>query len=180
MKKISLLLFATIFGLTAMAGLNPYAYGLSSSWNAKTQILTVDFKLNDKAKKIEIYAVDPNNKNTKYKIHEISSPGNTLDYSIPIHINGKDKDGTCLPVGKNLTFAVKVDGTAITTPGTPVYTSNRPFSPHGVAVNNHQDSQDFGAVYVTECTNGVSDDATWGWLSDKGKSVFKIQSSLGI
>ena len=178
MKKLLFILSATILSLTAMAGLNPYAYGLSSSWNAKTQILTVDFKLNDKAKKIEIYAVDPNNKNTKYKIHEISSPGNTLDYSIPIHINGKDKDGTCLPVGKNLTFAVKVDGTAITTPGTPVYTSNRPFSPHGVAVNNYQDSQDFGAVYVTECTNGVSDNATWGWLSDKGKSVLRYNPRL--
>ena len=178
MKKISLLLFATIFALTAMAQLNPYAYGLSSSWNPTAQMLTVDFKLNAKAKKIEIFAVDRSDNNRAYKIHEITSPGNTLDYSIPIHINGKDKDGTCLPVGKNLTFAVKVDGDARSTPGTPVYTGNRPFSPHGVAVNNCQDSQDFGAVYVTECTNGISNNATWGWLNGKGQSLLEYDPQL--
>lgn len=178
MKKISLLLFAMILSLAAMAQLNPYAYGLSSDWDAKNQTLTVDFKLNAKAKKIEIFAVDRSNSNKRYKIHEITSPGNTLDYSIPIHINGKDKDGTCLPVGKNLTFAVKVDGDTRNTPGTPVYTGNRPFSPHGVAVNNCQNSQDFGAVYVTECTNGISGNATWGWLSEKGKSLLKYTPRL--
>lgn len=83
MKKISVLLFATIFGLTAMAQLNPYAYGLSSSWNPTTQMLTVDFKLNAKANKIEIFAVDRSNSNKTYKIHEITSPGDMLDYSIP-------------------------------------------------------------------------------------------------
>ena len=177
MKKISLLLFATIVSLAATAQLNPYAYGLSSDWDPITQTLTVDFKLNAKAKKIEIFAVDRANNNKTYKIHEITSPGNTLDYSIPIHINGKDKDATCLPVGKDLTFAVKVDGDTRNTPGTPVYTGNRPYSPHGVAVNNCQDSQDFGAVYVTECTNGVSGN-TWGWLSDKGRSLLEYNPRL--
>ena len=159
------------------AQLNPYAYGLSSDWDATNQTLTVDFKLNAKANKIEIFAVDRANNNKTYKIHEITSPGNTLDYSIPIHINGKDKNGTCLPTGKNLTFAVKVDGDTRNTPGTPVYTGNRPYSPHGVAVNNCQDSQNFGAVYVTECTNGVSGN-TWGWLSNKGKSLLKYDPRL--
>ena len=177
MKKLLFILSAIFVSVMGWAQLNPYAYGLSSNWDPTTQTLTVDFKLNAKAKKIEIFAVDRSNSNKRYKIHEITSPGNTLDYSIPIHINGKDKDGTCLPVGKNLTFAVKVDGTAITTPGTPVYTSNRPFSCHGVAVNNCQDSQDFGAVYVTECTNGVSGN-TWGWLSDKGRSLLEYNPRL--
>ena len=181
MKKIILTLYI-IFSTSVIswAQLNPYAYGLSSDWDATNQTLTVDFKLNAKANKIEIFAVDRANNNKTYKIHEITSPGNTLDYSIPIHINGKGIDGICLPTGKNLTFAVKVDGTARNTPGTPIYTSNRPFSPHGVAVNNHQNSQDFGAVYVTECTNGVSGNATWGWLSDKGKSLLKYNPRLGF
>lgn len=179
MKKISTLLFATIVSLAAMAQLNPYAYGLSSDWDATNQTLRVDFKLNAKANKIEIFAVDRANNNKTYKIHEITSPGNTLDYSIPIHINGKDKNGTCLPTGKNLTFAVKVDGTARNTPGAPVYIEqNRPYSPHGVAVNNHQNSQDFGAVYVTECTNGISGNATWGWLSGKGQSLLAYNPRL--
>ena len=180
MKKLLLILSAIFVSVMGWAQLNPYAYGLSSAWNATSQTLTVNFKLNAKANKIEIFAVDRANNNKTYKIHEITSPGNTLDYSIPIHINGKDKNGTCLPTGKNLTFAVKVDGTARNTPGTPIYTSNRPFSPHGVAVNNHQNSQDFGAVYVTECTNGVSGNATWGWLSDKGRSLLKYNPRLGF
>ena len=71
-----------------------------------------------------------------------------------------------------------MDGTARNTPGTPVYTGKRPYSPHGVAVNNCQDSQDFGAVYVTECTNGVSGNATWGWLSGKGQSLLAYNPRL--
>jgi hypothetical protein len=179
MKKLLFILSATILSLAAMAQLNPYAYGLSSSWDSKTQMLTVNFKLNAKtSKKIIIYAVDPNNKNTKYKIHEIASPGEKLDFSENIHIIGKLwGSNTCLPVNKDLTFAVEVSGER-TTPGTPIYTANRPFSPHGVAVNNCQDSQDFGAVYVTECTNGVSDNATWGWLSNKGRSLLKYSPQL--
>lgn len=178
MKKLLFILSAIFVSVMGWAQLNPYAYGLSSDWDATNQTLTVDFKLNAKANKIEIFAVDRANNNKTYKIHEIASPGNTLDYSIPIHINGKDKNGTCLPTGKNLTFAVKVDGTASNTPGTPVYIEqNRPYSPHGVAVNNCQDSQDFGAVYVTECTNGVSGN-TWGWLSDKGRSLLEYNPRL--
>jgi hypothetical protein len=179
MKKLLFILSAIFVSVMGWAQLNPYAYGLSSDWDATNQTLTVDFKLNAKANKIEIFAVDRANNNKTYKIHEITSPGNTLDYSIPIHINGKGIDDICLPTGKNLTFAVKVDGTARNTPGTPVYIEqNRPYSPHGVAVNNHQNSQDFGAVYVTECTNGVSGNATWGWLSDKGRSLLEYNPRL--
>ena len=83
-----------------------------------------------------------------------------------------------LLLAKKYTFAIQVDGDKRNTPGTPVYTENRPYSPHGVAVNNCQDSQDFGAVYVTECTNGVSGNAIWGWLSDKGKSLLKYDPRL--
>ena len=82
-----------------------------------------------------------------------------------------------LLLAKKYTFAIQVDGAERKTPGTPVYTGNRPYSPHGVAVNNCQDSQDFGAVYVTECTNGVSGNI-WGWLSDKGQSLLKYSPQL--
>lgn len=188
MKKISTLLFATIVSLTAMAGLNPYAYGLSSSWDATDQKLTVNFNLNDKANKITIFAIDSENANNKFTIYE-GNPGTKIDFSgnngVVIKFDGrkfKNQNGVdaCLVAGKKYTFAIQVDGTARNTPGTPVYTGKRPYSPHGVAVNNCQDSQDFGAVYVTECTNGVSGNATWGWLSDKGKSLLKYNPRLGF
>lgn len=199
MKKISTLLLATIISLAAMAGLNPYAYNLSSNWDATKQILTVNFKLNahpnldvtanGNGTGIQIFAVDRDNNNKMYYIHGIPAAeirkkidSDDLDYSVDIHINGRSiEPNECLPKGKNLTFAVRVQGVNSknkTVPGTPVYTGNRPFSPHGVAVNNCQDSQDFGAVYVTECTNGVSGNATWGWLSDKGKSLLKYDPRL--
>ena len=185
MKKISLLLFATIFGLTAMAGLNPYAYGLSSSWNATDQKLTVNFNLNDKANKITIFAIDSENANNKFTIYE-GNPGTKIDFSgnngVVIKFDGrkfKNQNGVdaCLVAGKKYTFAIQVDGDARNEPGTPVYTGSRPYSPHGVAVNNCQDSQDFGAVYVTECTNGVSGN-TWGWLSNKGRSLLEYNPRL--
>ena len=185
MKKISLLLFATIISLAAMAQLNPYAYGLSSNWNETDQKLTVNFNLNDKAKKITIFAIDSENANNKFTIYE-GNPGDKIDFSgnngVVIKFDGrkfKNQNGVdaCLVAGKKYTFAIQVDGAERKTPGTPVYTGNRPYSPHGVAVNNCQDSQDFGAVYVTECTNGVSGD-TWGWLSGKGQSLLKYSPQL--
>jgi hypothetical protein len=198
MKKLLLVLSATILSLAAMAQLNPYAYGLSSDWDATNQTLTVDFKLNahpnldvtanGNGTGIQIFAVDRDNNNKMYYIHGIPAAeirkkidSDDLDYSVDIHINGRSiEPNECLPKGKKLTFAVRVQGVNSknkTVPGTPVYTGNRPFSPHGVAVNNCQDSQDFGAVYVTECTNGVSGN-TWGWLSDKGKSLLKYDPRL--
>ena len=199
MRKIFLLLFAMILSLAAMAQLNPYAYGLSSNWNPTTQTLTVNFKLNahpnldvtanGNGTGIQIFAVDRDNNNKMYYIHGIPAAeikkkidSDDLDYSVKIPINERSiEPDECLPKGKNLTFAVRVQGVNSknkTVPGTPVYTGNRPFSPHGVAVNNCQDSQDFGAVYVTECTNGISNNATWGWLSEKGKSLLKYTPRL--
>ena len=199
MKKLLLILFATFVNLMGYAGLNPYAYNLSSDWDATKQILTVNFKLNahpnldvtanGNGTGIQIFAVDRDNNNKMYYIHGV--PRDTikkkidsgdLDYSVKIPINGRSiEPNECLPKGKKLTFAVRVQGVNSKNkpnPGTPIYTSNRPFSPHGVAVNNHQNSQDFGAVYVTECTNGVSGNATWGWLSEKGKSLLKYDPRL--
>ena len=199
MRKIFLLLFATIVSLAAMAQLNPYAYNLSSNWDETKQILTVNFKLNahpnldvtanGNGTGIQIFAVDRDNNNKMYYIHGIPAAeirkkidSGDLDYSVKIPINGRSiEPDECLPKGKNLTFAVRVQGVNSknkTVPGNVVYTGNRPFSPHGVAVNNCQDSQDFGAVYVTECTNGVSGNATWGWLSGKGQSLLEYDPQL--
>ena len=199
MKKISTLLFTAIVSLAAMAQLNPYAYNLSSNWDATKQILTVNFKLNahpnldvtanGNGTGIQIFAVDRDNNNKMYYIHGIPAAeirkkidSDDLDYSVDIHINGRSiEPNECLPKGKNLTFAVRVQGVNSknkTVPGTPVYTGNRPYSPHGIAVNNNQNSQDFGSIYVTECTNGISNNNTWGWLSDKGRSLLEYNPRL--
>lgn len=200
MKKLLLILFATFVNLMGYAGLNPYAYNLSSDWNEKEQILTVHFKLNDhpnlditnngNGTGIQIYAIDRSNNNKMYYIHgvprqtiEDKIAHNNYQYDIPIHINGRSiEPNECLPKGKKLTFAVRVQGVNSKNkpnPGTPVYIEqNRPYSPHGIAVNNNQNSQDFGSIYVTECTNGISNNNTWGWLSDKGRSLLEYNPRL--
>ena len=200
MKKLSLLLFAFCLSLAAWAAsLNPYAYNLSSTWNEATQELTVRFKLNahpnmggsNSGKGIQIHAIDPSDNNKKYYICGI--PGafinekiaaNSLDYEYTIPITGVTLDGKeVLPAGKNLTWAVTVQGLNSKDQASPVVVNdniaNRPYSPHGIAVNNDQNSSDFGSIYVTECTDGVSGDATWNWLaSSKGRSLLKYDPTL--
>ena len=100
--------------------------------------------------------------NKKFKFNdlafgEMEFPENDID----IPINGRDLvTGEALPTGKDLTFAVRVQGlnkTNKSTPSAPIYAddSNRPLSCHGVAVNNNQDSPDFGAVYYAGISGGL-------------------------
>ena len=206
MKKLSLLLFAFCLSHAAWAAsLNPYAYNLSSTWNEATQELTVRFKLNahpnveenNSGKGIQIFAIDPSDNNKKYYIYGVpvdiikakmnkynGGKGDSYDYELTIPITGVTWNGTdVLPAGKNLTWAVNVQGLNSKDQASPVVVNdniaNRPYSPHGIAVNNDQNSSDFGSIYVTECTDGVSGNATWGWLaSSKGRSLLKYDPTL--
>ena len=200
MKKLLLILSAVLVSVTSVfAGLNPYAYNLSSSWDEANSQLTVRFKLNahpnmtgnNSGRGIQILAIDPSNNNKQYYIYGV--PGtlinekiaaNSLDYELTIPITGKTWDNKdFLPVGRNLTWAVKVQGLNKKDKGTPtepvyVNQARRPYSCHGVAVNNNQNSADFGSIYVTEASNGVADNNTWKWLVGKGKSLLKYTPRL--
>ena len=200
MKKLSLLLFAICLTVSGWAAsLNPYAYDLSSTWNEATSELTVRFKLNahpnmkenSSGRGIQIFAIDPSDNNKQYYIYGVPGPiinaqidANSLDYELTIPITGVTWDGKeVLPAGKNLTWAVNVAGLNSKDQSSPVVVNdniaNRPYSPHGIAVNNDQNSPDFGSIYVTECTDGVSGDATWNWLaSSKGRSLLKYDPTL--
>ena len=206
MKKLSLLLLAFCLGLATWAAtLNPYAYNLSSTWNEATQELTVRFKLNahpnveenNSGMGIQIFAIDPSDNNKQYYIYGVpgdiikakmnkynGGKGDSYDYELTIPITGVTWNGTdVLPAGKNLTWAVNVQGLNSKDQASPVVVNdniaNRPYSPHGIAVNNDQNSSDFGSIYVTECTDGVSGNATWGWLaSSKGRSLLKYDPTL--
>ena len=205
MKKLSLLLFAFCLSLAAWAAsLNPYAYNLSSTWNEATSELTVRFKLNahpnmkenSSGRGIQIFAIDPSDNNKQYYIYGVpgdvikakmneynGGKGDSYDYELTIPITGVTWNGAdVLPAGKNLTWAVNVAGLNKDDQASPVVVNdniaNRPYSPHGIAVNNDQNSPDFGSIYVTECTDGVSGHATWGWLVSKGKSLLKYSPRL--
>lgn len=200
MKKLLLILSAVLVSVTSVfAGLNPYAYNLSSSWDEANSQLTVRFKLNahpnmtvnNSGRGIQILAIDPSNNNKQYYIYGV--PGtlinekiaaNSLDYELTIPITGKTWDNKdFLPVGRNLTWAVKVAGLNKTDKGTPtepvyVNQARRPYSCHGVAVNNNQNSPDFGSIYVTEAAKDDELSGTWAWLQGKGKALLKYDPRM--
>ena len=110
MKKLLFILSAIFVSVMGWAQLNPYAYGLSSNWNATDQKLTVNFNLNDKANKITIFSIDSENANNKFTIYE-GNPGDKIDFSgnngVVIKFDGrkfKNQNGVdaCLVAGKKI------------------------------------------------------------------------------
>lgn len=206
MKKLLFILsaiFVSVMGLAATKKtLNPYAYDLKTeSWDPITQKLTISFKLNaapnidtsipNNERGIQIFALDPSNPNDLYCIYGV--PGadiqnnSTQEYHCTITIDGMSKENEVekrrpLPTDKKLTWAVRVQGLNRDNAGTPVVIEDnideRPYSCHGIAVNNDQNSDNFGSIYVTEASNGIQNHATWGWLYNKGKSLLKYSPRL--
>ena len=206
MKKLLFILSALLISMLGWAAtkktLNPYAYDLKTeSWDPITQKLTISFKLNaapnidtsipNNERGIQIFALDPSNPNDLYCIYGV--PGadiqnnSTQEYHCTITIDGMSKENEVekrrpLPTDKKLTWAVRVQGLNRDNAGTPVVIEDnideRPYSCHGIAVNNDQNSDNFGSIYVTEASNGIQNHATWGWLYNKGKSLLKYSPRL--
>ena len=177
-KLLFILSAILVSGITYGASLNPYAYNLSSTWNEETQELTVRFTLNahpnlDQKKDangnatnsigIQIYAIDPANPSDRYYIYGV--PGDVIQAKMNAHNGGKGDsyDYTCiipitgmsiganprpLPAGKDLTWAVTVQGLNNKNQSAPVVVNTgisdkyRPFSCHGIAINKDQNSKD--------------------------------------
>ena len=182
--------------------LNPYAYNLSANWDASNSILNVSFTLNEHPNTnqayggtgIQIFAVDPSDNNKLYYIYDV--PGTTItahksgktdaekyNYNLQIPINGFTWDGKeQLPRGKNLKIAVRVQGMNVRTEPTVVADAidNRPYSCHGVSVNNDSNSPDFGNIYVTEASEGQNVAGSWYWIYEKGcgRSVLEYTPRL--
>lgn len=208
MKKLSLLLLTLCISLAGWAAsLNPYAYNLSSTWNEATSELTVRFKLNahpnmkvnSSGRGIQIFAIDPSDNNKQYYIYGVpentikakmneynGGKGDSYDYELTIPITGVTWNGAdVLPAGKNLTWAVNVAGLNKTDQSAPVVVNTgvsddyRPFSCHGIAINKDQNSKDFGAIYVTEASEGTNN-TPWNWIKtqNKGHSLLKYTPKL--
>lgn len=206
MKKLLFILSALLVSMLGWAAskttLNPYAYDLKvNSWNNTTQELVVSFKLNAAPNKdvtannnktgIQIYAYEPSNPSVKYCIYKV--PANeiinntTLQYTCTIPMDGMSKENEVelrrrLPEGKDLTWEVRVQGVNRANVGTPqnieLNNLSRPYSCHGIAVQNCQDAPDFGSIYVTEASNGAS--GVWQWITNanKGRSLLKYNPRL--
>lgn len=176
MKKTLTLLWLLLITINTIAAnwgtttsLNPYAYGLISSWDAITQQLTISFTLNapavidetyNDAIGIQIYAVD---KETEQKYYMYAVPANdcttagTKTYVIDLS-DGKGNTDVELPKNTEFTWEVVVHGdnktlTApkqllITKDGVKTGQIRRWRFPTSVAVNNDPNSTDFGSIYV--------------------------------
>ena len=201
MKKLLLILSAIFVSVMAWAQtnddtglaytLNPYAYDLSSSWDASTKKLTVRFTLNavpnlngdsqnsvtdGEPNGIQIYAVDPSG--NRYRI---GGPGRNviqdahvnkkgqyvleLDLSSGLTVGGTNP-GQKIPDDVPLTWEVRVKGRSKrATTMTCTNAGWRPYHTHGVAVSKNKDSKHFGKIFVTE--NSDTKPANWSWLNTR-------------
>ena len=201
MKKLLLILSAILVSVMSQAQdnddtglaytLNPYAYDLSSSWDASTKKLTVRFTLNavpnlngdsqnsvtdGEPNGIQIYAVDPSG--NRYRI---GGPGRNviqdahvnkkgqyvleLDLSSGLTVGGTNP-GQKIPDDVPLTWEVRVKGRSKrATTMTCTNAGWRPYHTHGVAVSKNKDSKHFGKIFVTEFSDTKPTD--WSWLNNR-------------
>lgn len=187
---------------------NPYAYDLSSSWSKDTKVLTVNFTLNAAPnlnetagpKGIQIYAIDKNeNRYLVYLVpsatitsapngmkgpYNINIPFETLKGDDDVY---RDLEGREIPKDL-LTWEVTVCGRSnddryanrTTAPQVVKWTiDNRPYRIHGIAVNNCENSADFGNLYMTESIRDLSGlNNRYSWLSGKIPSLLEYSPQL--
>lgn len=188
MKKFSLFLFTLCVSVMTWAdGLNPYAYNLSSTWDSQAQKLTVRFNLNAMpnmstakgATGIQILAYEVDNPSAEYYIHGVSTADinsyqlNTHTHVIDFSSGKSSSTGVAIPSHRVLSWKVRVNGENESKENSRknpevVFnkTANRPYKPHGVAIDTCYESANFGKVYITEAnTDKWGSDRSWYWMN---------------
>lgn len=148
MKKILLsIVFALISLVTAYAAqLNPFAYGLSSTFDKNTNKLTVSYKLNSTATSVKVVIVDGT---TDVQTVDCSSLGLTKgSYTKEIELSG-----SC-PRGKSLTWRVDVTGNTVKTP-TKVDKVHSLYHPSSIDIDNNPENETFGKIFCVEGLNNL-------------------------
>ena len=148
MKKLLLsIIFALITSVTAFAAqLNPFAYGLSSTFDRNTNKLTVSYKLNSTATSVKIVIVDGT---TDVQIVDCSDLGLTKGtYTKVITLSG-----SC-PRGKSLTWRVDVTGNTVKTP-TKVDKVHSLYHPSSIDIDNNPENETFGKIFCVEGLNNL-------------------------
>ena len=165
MKKLSLLLLTLCVSLAGWAQLNPYAYGLSSSWNNATKKLTVTYSLNSAAYNdgaggnpdgVQICLTDDKNDPKKYYIYGVPAANigkGTQTFTIDLS-SGLDRHGKAIPENKNLYVTVTVQGDRTNTYPKQYSCSYAINAGHGIAVDRDPNSNNFGKIFVTEGWQG--------------------------
>lgn len=205
MKKISLFLFTLCVSVASVfAGLNPFVYDLSTSWNQETKVLNVQFRLNAEpnfdstqgVRGVQIYLVDSSNKDyyikgpSQAQLQEMSRKDGKLlpppyTYSFNIDLSsGMTIDATPkkIPVNQPLRVAVVVSGVSNSkSPNRQPEAStlwegyDRLYSVHGITIDTVKTSPTFGRVFATEGKTHTNSN----YISkDKGVGVYKFNPGL--
>ena len=167
MKKILLsIVFALISLVTAYAAnLNPFAYGLKSTYDARTVTLSGEFYINAPATSVTTYAVDEGG--LRYQLHaygKVSAKGKiTFSYDL-LKLR--------IPTNIPLTWCVEVVGQNPSSP-TFVDNSNKFYAPYSIDIDNNPQNANFGTVF---CVEGRPDAEG----EDKYKSYLSYTDGAGI
>lgn len=206
MKKLSLLLFAICMsGASVFAGLNPFVYDLSTSWNQDTKVLNVQFKLNAEpnfdsnkgGRGVQIYLVDASNNEYYIKgpsqselqaqsrnggsstgtlLHPPYSYNFNIDLSSGMTVDATPKN---IPMNQPLRVAVVVSGISSSNRQPEASTLwqgyDRLYSVHGITIDTVKTSPTFGRVFATEGKTHTNSN----YISkDKGVGVYKFNPGV--
>lgn len=142
MKKLTLFLVAMLFSALSFAALNPYAYGLKSTFDGTT--LTANYSLNADATGVSVVIL-----NGETEVHTVAcnDKKNKGSHSVNIDISTLG-----LPTGKSLTWKVVVNGTKVDSPTLQSEVFNF-YLPYGMDVDVDPESDYLGNWYVIEARN---------------------------
>lgn len=148
MKKLTLFLVAMLFSTLSFAALNPYAYGLKSTFDGTT--LTVNYSLNADATGVSVVIL-----NGETEVHTVAcnDKKNKGSHSVNIDISTLG-----LPTGKSLTWKVVVTGNSVTGPTIQDDVFNF-YLPYGMDVDVDPESDYMGNWYVIEARNDAKGEA---------------------
>ncbi len=137
--------------------MNPFAYALSSTLNADSTLLTINYSLNANARSVEIVLLDGNKELSIIDCDGLNK--GTHSVNIPT---------ADLPGKKTITWRVDVTGAGFTKASC-VDHSIRMFSPTSVDIDNNPENENFGTVFCVEGRPDAKDDINYAhYLSYEG------------
>ena len=149
MKKLLLVTISIFFALiTTAADLNPFAYGLSSSYDPSTFTLTINYSLNAPATSVDLVIIDSNGA----EAGRIALPGKTKGTFSSV----KADLSTIGLVGGEYSWKLDVTCNARSAYYEPIGRVKKLQSPFSVDVDNNPNSQYFGQIYVSQPTTNTT------------------------
>ena len=170
MKKLTLFLVAMLFSALSFAALNPYAYGLKSTFSGDNSKLTINYSLNADATSVEFVLLSGG---SEIKTLDLSSKGLTKG-SYTAEIPTAD-----FPGGKQLTWKIAVKGAAVSSYSIHDVKYNV-YHPSSVDIDNNPESLYFGRILCNEGMQKVKGLTKSSNVATNGKNYLGTEMGAGI